>query len=92
MFRTENLEDPEADADIQMEEEEAEFIKDDLIPNALSYHMNLMPIADDCASCEGDHDEDEGDIKHHHGGGVGGRKKGGKRKKREKSIKQEYDV
>jgi hypothetical protein len=81
-FKNENFEDPEADADINQEEEEAEFIREDLMPYALNYYLNIMPVEDDCGSCEED-DEDEDD----HQGGHGHAKKGAKGKPSEAKEK-----
>lgn len=62
MFRTVNLEDPEAEADISQEEEEAEFIREDLLPYALNYYLNIMPVEDECGSCD-----EDGEGEHTHG-------------------------
>jgi len=82
IFRTDNLEDCEAEADASQEEEEAEFIKEDLFPFALSYYLNIMPVDEDL----GDEDEEEEDDDHGHGGhghhhGKKGKAKGGDEQK-----------
>lgn len=64
IFRTDNLEDPEAEADVSQEEEEAEFIRDDLLPYALNYYLNIMPVDDEC---DEDNEDEEEDDHHPHG-------------------------
>jgi len=80
IFKTDNLEDPEAEADVSQEEEEAEFIKEDLLPYALSYFLNIMPVDEDLGD-EDEEDEDDDDHGHGHGGGHG-HHHGGKRTKK----------
>jgi hypothetical protein len=84
IFKNENnLEDPDAEADVQNEEEEADVIKDDLLPNALSYYLNIMPAIEDCDSCEDEDIEDhDGNHNHKHG------KKGGEKEGKEKCKNQ----
>jgi len=74
IFKTEGLEDPEAEADVGQEEEEAEFITDDLLPFALNYYLNIMPVDDEC--CSDEEDDEDADDKHHGHGHGGGKKKG----------------
>jgi len=80
IFRTDNLEDPEAEADVSQEEEEAEFIKEDLLPYALSYYLNIMPVDDDVGDEDSEEEDDHGHggHGHHHGGGGHGKKGKGK--------------
>lgn len=55
------MEDPEAEADIGQEEEEADFIKEDLFPYALNYYLNIMPTEEDEGSYEeGEEDDQKG--------------------------------
>lgn len=78
MFKTANLEDPDSEADVQTEEEEADFIKEDLLPNSLNYYMNLMPSAEDLDSG----DEEEEDDSHHKGPGKNKNAQGGETKEK----------
>jgi hypothetical protein len=59
IFRNENLEDPEADADAGQEEEEADFLREDFFPYALNYYLNIMPMEDDEGSFEEGEDDDQ---------------------------------
>ena len=81
MFKTLTIDDPESEADVTQEEEEAEFVKDDLLPYALNYFLNIMPVDDDCGdSCD---EEDEDDDHHDHDHkkkGKGGKKEEAKEK------------
>jgi len=55
IFKSMVLSEAEDEYDANVEEQEAEFMKDDFIPYALNYYLNIMPI-------EGqDDDEDSGD-------------------------------
>jgi hypothetical protein len=80
VFRTDDLESPEAEADVSQEEEEADFIKEDLLPYALNYYLNIMPTEDDCGSCEDDEEDDDHHEHSHKKKGKGGKTEEAKEK------------
>jgi len=88
IIRTDNLEDPEAEADVSQEEEEAEFIRDDLLPYALNYYLNIMPVDEELGEYEDEEDEDDDHGHGHHGHGGKKRGKGGKDEGKEKCKNQ----
>jgi len=60
IFKSMVLSEAEDEYDANVEEQEAEFIRDDFLPYSLNYYLNIMPIeGEDNDDDSGDHDAND---------------------------------